>query len=127
MGYLLNGVWQDGWYDSEKTGGEFIRPEAAFRDRIVGNRSNVFAAEHRRYHLYVSLACPWAHRTLVFRKLKQLEDAISVSVVEPVMSEQGGRLATHCPITSMAFRTCIRFTRKRSLDTRDADCAGAMG
>ena len=75
MGYLLNGVWQDGWYDSAKTGGEFIQPEAAFRDCIVGKRSSVFAAEHRHYHLYVSLACPWARRTLVFRKLKQLEDA----------------------------------------------------
>jgi glutathionyl-hydroquinone reductase len=89
MGYLLNGVWHDGWYKTADTGGEFVRAESVFRERITAEGSSGFRAAPGRYHLYVSLACPWAHRTLIFRKLKQLEDAISVSIVEPVMSPQG--------------------------------------
>jgi putative glutathione S-transferase len=89
MGYLLNGEWREGWYDTAKTGGEFVRSEAAFRDRVTADGSSGFRAEPGRYHLYVSLACPWAHRTLIFRKLKGLEEAISVSVVEPVMDAGG--------------------------------------
>jgi putative glutathione S-transferase len=88
-GYLLNGEWQKGWYDTRETGGEFVRRESAFRKWITVDGASGFKAEAGRYHLYVSLACPWAHRTLIFRKLKRLEDAITVSVVEPVMSEQG--------------------------------------
>ena len=87
MGYLLNGAWKDGWHDTGRTGGEFIRPEAQFRNRITADGSSGYPAEPGRYHLYVSLACPWAHRTLIFRKLKNLEDAISVSVVEPGTDE----------------------------------------
>ena len=73
MGYLLNGQWKDGWYDTGRTGGDFVRPEAKFRSFITANGSSGYAAESGRYHLYVSLACPWAHRTLILRKLKQLE------------------------------------------------------
>ena len=97
MGYLLNGVWHPGWYDTAKTGGEFVRSEAAFRDRITADGSSGFRAESRRYHLYVSLACPWAHRTLIFRKLKRLEDAVSVSVVEPVMASEGWAFSEALP------------------------------
>ncbi|HZN23636.1 MAG TPA: glutathione S-transferase family protein [Burkholderiales bacterium] len=97
MGYLLNGAWHEGWYETAKTAGEFVRPASAFRDRITADRSSVFRAERGRYHLYVSLACPWAHRTLVFRKLKQLEDVISVSVVEPVMSSEGWAFSDALP------------------------------
>ena len=97
MGYLLNGVWHQGWYDTAKTGGEFVRSEAAFRDRITADGSSGFRAESRRYHLYVSLACPWAHRTLIFRKLKRLEDAVSVSVVEPVMASEGWAFSEALP------------------------------
>jgi len=97
MGYLLNGVWHDGWYDTAKTGGEFVRPDAVFRDRITADGSSGFPAEPGRYHLYVSLACPWAHRTLIFRKLKRLEDVISVSVVEPVMSSEGWAFSDALP------------------------------
>jgi putative glutathione S-transferase len=89
MGYLEKGAWRDGWYDTSKTGGEFVRPDSPFRRRVTADGGNGVRAEGGRYHLYVSLACPWAHRTLVFRKLKRLENVISVSVVEPVMSEQG--------------------------------------
>ena len=88
-GYLLNGQWQQGWYETRKTGGEFVRHESAFRNWITADGAGGFKAEAGRYHLYVSLACPWAHRTLIFRKLKRLEGAVSVSVVEPVMSDQG--------------------------------------
>jgi putative glutathione S-transferase len=88
-GYLLNGEWHTGWYDTRKTQGEFVRTTAAFRNRISAERSSAYPAEPGRYHLYVSLACPWAHRTLIFRALKRLEDAISVSIVDPVMGEDG--------------------------------------
>jgi putative glutathione S-transferase len=97
MGYLLDGVWKDGWYDTARTGGEFVRPQARFRTRITGDGAGGYPAEAGRYHLYVSLACPWAHRTLIFRKLKQLEQAISVSVVEPVMSSEGWAFSRELP------------------------------
>lgn len=95
MGLLVNGVWQDQWYDTKSTGGHFQRTVTSFRSWITpdgkaGPSGNAgFAAERGRFHLYVSLACPWAHRTLIARKLKGLEDFISVSVVHPLMLDQG--------------------------------------
>jgi glutathionyl-hydroquinone reductase len=95
MGQLVEGVWHDVWYDTKSTGGQFVRTEQKFRNFITPDGSAGptgeagFKAESGRYHLYVSLACPWAHRTLMFRKLKQLEDHISVSVVHPTMLENG--------------------------------------
>ncbi|WP_288131989.1 glutathione S-transferase family protein [Microbulbifer sp.] len=95
MGLLVKGKWQDRWYDTDKSGGEFEREAAQLRNWITADGSagptgeGGFAAEAGRYHLYVSLACPWAHRTLIFRKLKRLEDFISVSVVSPYMLESG--------------------------------------
>jgi putative glutathione S-transferase len=95
MGLLVDGVWQDQWYDTKSTGGRFVRHDAAFRNWITADGSpgpsgeGGFKAEPGRYHLYVSLACPWAHRTLIFRKLKRLEDIISVSIVDPLMGEEG--------------------------------------
>jgi len=97
MGYLLNGKWHDGWYDTSATGGEFVRPESAFRDRVTSDGAGGFGAQPGRYHLYVSLACPWAHRTLIFRKLKGLENALSVSVVEPVMGAEGWAFSAALP------------------------------
>ena len=97
MGYLLNGAWRDGWYDTANTGGEFIRPDARFLHRITADDVSGYPAERGRYHLYVSLACPWAHRTVIFRILKNLEDAISVSVVEPVMSAEGWAFSEALP------------------------------
>jgi putative glutathione S-transferase len=78
-----------GWYDTSKTAGEFIRADSQFRDVVTANGASGYPAEAGRYHLYVSLACPWAHRTLIFRRLKQLEDAITVSVVDPVIANGG--------------------------------------
>ena len=97
MGYLLDGVWKDGWYDTRRTAGEFVRPLARFRNRVTADGADGYRAEPGRYHLYVSLACPWAHRTLIFRRLKRLEQAISVSVVEPVMSPEGWAFSAELP------------------------------
>ena len=99
MGLLVNGKWQDRWYDTKSTGGRFVRKESQFRNWITPDGSagpsgkGGFPAEAGRYHLYVSLACPWAHRTLIFRKLKGLEDLISLSVVNPDMLDQGWTFA----------------------------------
>jgi putative glutathione S-transferase len=87
MGRLVEGVWREEAPDSTRTGGRFVRAETQFRNWITADGragptgEGGFAAERGRYHLYVSLACPWAHRTLIMRKLKGLEDAIDVSVV----------------------------------------------
>lgn len=95
MGLLIDGVWHDQGYDTKKSGGRFVRSDSAFRDWITRDgapaegTSRGFRAEPGRYHLYVSYACPWAHRTLIFRKLKKLEDAISFSVVHHFMGENG--------------------------------------
>jgi putative glutathione S-transferase len=86
-GYLEHGQWHDGWYDTRATQGEFVRTASAFRQWITADGSSAFPAEADRYHLYVSLACPWAHRTLIGRALKGLQDLISVSVVEPLMTQ----------------------------------------
>jgi putative glutathione S-transferase len=89
MGMLVDGTWHDVWYDTKSTGGRFVRKAAQFRDRVTADGSSGFKAEPGRYHLYVSYACPWAHRTLIVRALEGLEDQISVSVVNPLMLEQG--------------------------------------
>ncbi|WP_291735242.1 glutathione S-transferase family protein [Leisingera sp. F5] len=95
MGLLIDGKWHDKWYDTKSTGGAFKRSESQFRNWITADGSagpsgkGGFPAASGRYHLFVSLACPWAHRTLIFRKLKGLEDHISVSVVHPDMLGEG--------------------------------------
>ncbi|MFT4059645.1 MAG: glutathione S-transferase family protein [Legionella sp.] len=89
MGLLVDGKWHDAWYDTTKTGGVFKREPTQFREALSRNLKARFPAEKGRYHLYVSLACPWAHRTLIFRKLKQLERYIEISIVHPHMLEHG--------------------------------------
>ena len=95
MGQLIDGVWHDTWYDTKSSGGTFVRSTAKFRNWITPDGApgptgdGGFKAEPGRYHLYVSYACPWAHRTLIFRALKGLEDLISVSVVHPDMLSDG--------------------------------------
>lgn len=89
MGLLIDGVWHDRWYDTGKSGGRFLRQASSFRGWVTSDGSSPFPAEAGRYHLYVSLACPWAHRTLIFRKLKRLDEVISVSIVDWFMGEQG--------------------------------------
>jgi glutathionyl-hydroquinone reductase len=95
MGLLLDGVWKDQDHDTSAAGGRFMRPQTRFRNWVTADGTagptgeGGFPAAAGRYHLYVALACPWAHRTLIFRKLKKLEDVISVSVVEPLNIEYG--------------------------------------
>jgi glutathionyl-hydroquinone reductase len=94
-GVFVDGVWHSEWYDMSANGGRFVPAEPVFRNWITPDGSagpsgeGGFAAERGRYHLYVSLACPYAHRTVIFRKLKDLESAISISIVDPIMGEQG--------------------------------------
>ena len=89
MGYLQDGKWVDQWYDTQKTQGRFQRTQATFRHWITRNPKDRFPAEAKRYHLYVSYACPWAHRTLIYRAIKGLENIIDVSVVDWHMGSQG--------------------------------------
>lgn len=99
MGLLVDGVWQDRWYDTKSTGGRFERQASRYRNWVTVDGApgptgeGGFAAEPGRYHLYVSLACPWAHRTLIMRALKGLEDLVSVSVVHWRMLENGWTFA----------------------------------
>ena len=103
MGLLIDGVWHDRGYETAKRGGRFERDESRFRNWVTpdgaagSSGEGGFAAESGRYHLYVALACPWAHRTLVFRALKGLEDHIGVSVVHPIMKADGWTFATDAP------------------------------
>ena len=98
MGLLVEGVWHDKWYDTKKSGGKFVRTEAQFRN-FIQNESD-FTPDTGRYHLYVSLACPWAHRTLIYRSLKDLNNHISVSVVNPYMLENGWTFEENFPGTT---------------------------
>jgi glutathionyl-hydroquinone reductase len=103
MGVLVRGVWQDEWYDTAKTGGQFVRETSAFRNWVTADGSagptgaGGFKAQPGRYHLYVSHACPWAHRTLVVRALKGLDAMISVDVVHPLMAGEGWTFADDFP------------------------------
>ena len=99
MGLLVDGVWQDKWYDTGSQKGRFVRSESQFRNWVTADGApgpsgdGGFKAEPGRYHLYVSYACPWAHRTLIFRALKGLESMISLSVVNWHMDERGWNFA----------------------------------
>jgi putative glutathione S-transferase len=96
VGQLVDGKWQPGWYETEKSGGRFERTTTTYRNWVTADGTpgstgmGGFKAEAGRYHLYVSHACPWAHRTMIFRTLKGLEDLISASVVDPRMPEETG-------------------------------------
>ena len=100
MGQLVDGVWHDVWYDTGKSGGAFERSTSSFRNWITADGSpgpsgtGGFKAESGRYHLYVSYACPWAHRTMIFRQIKELADHISFDVVHPDMLSDGWTFAT---------------------------------
>ncbi len=95
MGLIQNGQWVDQWYDTKSSGGEYRRQDSRFRSWLTSdgqtgpNGETGFKAEKGRYHLYVSLACPWAHRTLIFRQLKNLQEYIDVTVVDAIMLENG--------------------------------------
>ncbi|MEP4029980.1 glutathione S-transferase family protein [Roseibium polysiphoniae] len=109
MGLLVDGKWTDQWYDTKSSGGRFVRKASSFRNWITADGSpgpsgeGGFTAEAGRYHLYVSYACPWAHRTLVLRQLKGLEDLIGVTAVEPLMLENGWTFAEPDPLNGASY------------------------
>lgn len=93
MGMMIDGKWSTEWYRPDEKG-RFVRPKTSFRSAVTADGSSGFPAEAGRYHLYVSYACPWASRTLMVRKLKKLDDTISVSSVSPLMGKNGWELPT---------------------------------
>lgn len=97
MGLLVNGEWKDQWYDMSKSKGKFVREDSHFRNHVTIDGSTPFSPESGRYHLYVSHACPWANRALIFRKIKKLESHISVSVVDYFMGENGWEFSDTYP------------------------------
>ena len=103
MGMLVDGHWVDKWYDTKSTDGAFKRSEAQFRNWVTADGApgptgeGGFKAESGRYHLYVSHACPWANRTMIFRSLKGLTDHIDVSVVHPDMLSDGWTFSDDFP------------------------------
>ena len=130
MGQLIDGKWNTAWYDTKKTAGKFVRSAAQFRNWVTTDGSagpsgnGGFKAESGRYHLYVSYACPWAHRTLIFRQLKGLQDHIAVSVVHPDMLDDGWTFATDFPgttgdpVNSAKFLRDIYVTSDPTVSTR---------
>ena len=92
MGLLIDGRWSEEWYQPDAAG-RFVRPETRFRNWITDDGSSEFAPETGRYHLYIAYACPWAHRTLIMRRLKGLEKVVTLSVVDPEMAEGGWRFS----------------------------------
>jgi glutathionyl-hydroquinone reductase len=102
-GYLDQGTWRPGWYDTRATAGEFVRPDAGFRGRL---EPGAIQAQPGRYHLVVSLACPWAHRTIIFRALKALQGALPLVVVDPVMGAHGWVFSEEYP-SPLAGSTCL--------------------
>ncbi|MDX1304344.1 glutathione S-transferase family protein [Photobacterium sp.] len=109
MGKLINGVWHDVWYETKSNDGNFVREDAGFRHWLTQDGDQGpegqqgFKAESGRYHLYVSLACPWAHRTLIFRQLKGLVPHIDVTVVSPDMQESGWTFTSPEPLYGFQF------------------------
>src|SRR5258708_12120702 len=101
MGLLVDGHWTDRWYDTSASSGRFQRQESGFRNWVTADGApgptgrGGFRAEPDRYHLYVALNCPWACRTLIYRKLKKLDDVISVSIAIPQFTEQGYSFAQY--------------------------------
>ena len=121
-GLYVDGVWRSEWYDTAGTGGRFVPAAPVFRNWITPDGSagpsgtGGFPAERGRYHLYVSLACPYAHRTLIFRRLKKLEDVISMSVLDPVMGDEGWQCGD-------GPGTTPRLRQRRAPPRRDLYCS----
>lgn len=105
MGRLVQGEWvsDDAAAASVDRQGRFVRKPSKFRDWVTADGSSGFRAERGRYHLFVSLACPWAHRSLILRKLKALEDAVSVTIVSPLMGDDGWEMKEPDPVTGARY------------------------
>jgi len=102
MGMLINGQWQTD-DEADRTSAPFQRKDSSFRNKITADGSSGFPAAPNRYHLYVSLACPWAHRTMIVRKLKKLDALIPISIVSPDMLENGWFFETPEPLSGAKF------------------------
>ena len=119
MGQLLEGVWQDVWYNTKDNDGKFVREDSGFRHWIENTPDAKYQPESGRYHFYVSLACPWAHRTLIFRELKQLTSHIDVTVVCPDILKEGWQMGLPEPL--------FGHTRLHQMYTQDkADYTGRV-
>jgi putative glutathione S-transferase len=103
MGVLIEGQWERETSFADRKSGEFVRQQTRFRNRITADGSSGFRAEPGRYHLYVALGCPWCHRTMIFRTLKQLEGVVSMSTVEPLLLEDGWSFAEPDPLTGARY------------------------
>jgi len=103
VGILVDGVWREGWHDTGRTGGHYVRADAGFRRRVSADAGAEFPAAAGRYHLYVAKACPWCHRAMIFRVLKKLEDVVSMSAVEPLMLDMGWTFAAPDPLTGARY------------------------
>ncbi len=126
MGMMIDGRWQAGDVRTAGAGGRFVRRESAYRDAVTADGSSGFPAEAGRYHLYVAWACPWAHRTMIFRALLGLEDAISLSAVDAFMGDDGWTF----PAPDRAERrdAPVRGLRARESDVhRQGDRADPVG
>lgn len=110
MGLLVEGQWQDKWYDTKNNNGKYKRQDSSFRNWVKADGSSDYAPLAGRYTLYVSLACPWAHRTLIIRALKGLEKVIDVVVVEPLMLHQGWMLDTDTPFHTIYTQAQSNYT-----------------
>ncbi len=134
-GLFVDGIWRNEWYDTGTTGGRFVPTEPVFRNWVTPDGSagpsgeGGFPAQRGRYHLYVSLACPYAHRTVIFRKLKELESVISMSVLDPVMGDQGWQFGDGPARRYRQRHTPPRrdLSARRSALYRPRVGAGAMG
>ncbi len=130
MGLLVAGKWHTDWYDTKENGGKFVRKDSSFRNWVTKNgeagpSGNAgFKAEAGRYHLYLSLACPWAHRALIFRSLKGLEDMISVSIVNAYMGDEGWTFTPGNGVIADSINHKIRMHEIYSL--ADADYTGRV-
>jgi len=131
MGMLVEGKWTDRWYDTKSTGGRFERKDSSFRNWIKADGSTDFEPESGRYHLYVSLACPWAHRTVIYRRLKGLEGHITISVVSPIMLENGWTFeegeGSHPRHRERCGVPTPNLHRGRTEIYRKSDCTRAVG
>lgn len=115
MGLLIDGVWHDRWYDTGKTGGRFQREASRFHGRVTADGSSGLRAEAGRFRLILSPACPWSHRTTIFRRLKRLEQAIALTEVEPVMAERGWIMPDGRPLYELYREAEPRYTGRATV------------
>jgi putative glutathione S-transferase len=133
MGQLIDGVWHSGWYDPDAKGA-FRRPKTQFRGRISSDGSTPYAAEAGRYHLFVSYACPWAHRTLITRALRGLDGTIGVTVVDPKMGDDGWSFTDTDPdpvmgaglLREIYLRTAPQYTGRVTVPVLWDKCKGTI-